>query len=54
MELCSVIGAFPGSWLSGFGHDLHPLFGVPIEHIECVESALVRSPAPEDNNTLIY
>lgn len=53
VQLSSVVSAFPRCSLIGLWHDLHPLFGIPVQHIQRVKPALVGSAASEYHNSTV-
>lgn len=48
-----MVGTFPRRRFVGFWHDFHPLLGVPVEHVEGIEPALIRASSSEDDDALV-
>lgn len=54
-QLGSMIGTGPRSSLVAFRIDLHPLLGLPIEDVDCIESLFVCStPSEEDESIVVF
>ena len=60
-ELCCMVGSFPRGWFvlwvkrkNTFGVNFDPLFGDPVEHVNCIESLLIGSSASKNDNSIIF